>query len=88
MLYRHRRPTGDKWIARYHNHGAEGLEQGPIITPAPEVAARIVHEKLAGPKKVMDRLRAVEPDTPCQPTAPQATSSRNAWSDKGASAAT
>ena len=50
--------------------------EGPIITPTPphpnlslsKVAERIVQEKLAhpsfGPKKVMDRLRAVEPDTP------------------------
>ena len=24
MLYGISRPTGDKWIARYHNHGPEG----------------------------------------------------------------
>ena len=66
------RPTGDKWIERYGIHGAEGLcerSRRPHWHPdttAPEIAERIVETKLAhqsfGPKKVMDRLRAVEPD--------------------------
>ena len=74
MLYGISRPTGDKWIARYHNHGPEGLHDRSRRphhhpdTTAPEVAARIVQTKLAhptfGPKKVMDRLRAVQPNTP------------------------
>ena len=66
------RPTGDKWIERYRIHGAEGLcerSRRPHWHPdttAPEIAERIVETKLAhqsfGPKKVMDRLRALEPD--------------------------
>jgi transposase InsO family protein len=74
MYYGISRPTGDKWIERYHNHGLEGLydrsrrpHRHPDAT-APEVAERIVQMKLAhqsfGPKKVMDRLRALEPDNP------------------------
>ena len=74
MYYGISRPTGDKWIDRYHNHGPEGLHERSRRphhhpdTTAPEVAERIVREKLAhpsfGPKKVMDRLRAVEPEQP------------------------
>ena len=74
MYYGISRPTGDKWIERYHNHGLEGLydrsrrpHRHPDAT-APEVAERIVQMKLAhqsfGPKKVMDRLRVLEPDKP------------------------
>ena len=74
MHYGISRPTGDKWIARYHNCGPEGLydrsrrpHQHPDST-APEIVERIVEMKLAhlsfGPKKVMDRLRALQPDTP------------------------
>ena len=73
MYYGISRP-GDKWIERYHNHGLEGLydrsrrpHRHPDAT-APEVAERIVQMKLAhqsfGPKKVMDRLRVLEPDKP------------------------
>ena len=68
------RPTGDKWIARYHDLGAEGLydrsrrpHRHPETTTA-EIVERIVKMKLAhqsfGPKKVMDRLRALEPGRP------------------------
>ena len=74
MLYGISRPTGDKWIKRYHDHGPEGLQERPRRphhhpdTTAPEVVERIVEAKLAhpsfGPKKVMDRLRAQEPNTP------------------------
>ena len=74
MFYGISRPTGDKWIARYDKHGPEGLydrsrraHSQPNAT-APDIAKRIVEMKLAhqsfGPKKVMDRLRAVEPGTP------------------------
>ena len=58
-------PTGDKWIARFLSRGLEGLcehSRKPHwhpCTTAPEVA----HQSF-GPKKVMDRLRAVEPGTP------------------------
>ena len=66
------RRTGDKWIERYRMHGPEGLYErsrrphGHPHTTAAEIAERIVEMKLAhqsfGPKKVMDRLRALEPD--------------------------
>ena len=66
------RPTGDKWIDRYRTHGREGLDdlsRRPGYHPdttAPEIVERIIATKLAhqsfGPKKVMDRLRALEPD--------------------------
>ena len=66
------RPTGDKWIDRYRIHGPEGLDdlsRRPGCHPdttAPEIVERIIETKLAhqsfGPKKVMDRLRALEPD--------------------------
>ena len=68
------RPTGDKWIERYRIHGPGGLYERSRRphrhphTTAPEIAERIVEMKLAhqsfGPKKVMDRLRALEPDHP------------------------
>ena len=74
MFYGISRPTADKWIARYDKQGPEGLYDRsrrahwqPNAT-APDIANRIVEMKLAhqsfGPKKVMDRLRAVEPGTP------------------------
>ena len=74
MHYGISRPTGDKWIERYHSRGPEGLHdlsrrphRHPDTT-APEIAERIVQMKLAhqsfGPKKVMDRLRALAPDNP------------------------
>lgn len=68
------RPTGDKWIERYRIEGPEGLcerSRRPHTHPrrtAPEIAEQIVETKLAhqsfGPKKVMDRLRGLEPDRP------------------------
>lgn len=74
MHYGISRPTGDKWIARFMSRGYEGLcerSRRPHwhpYTTAPEVAQRIVNMKLAhqsfGPKKVMDRLRSLEPGTP------------------------
>ena len=74
MFYGISRPTGGKWIARFLSHGAEGLcdrSRRPhryANSTTPEMAVRIVEMKLAhhsfGPKKVMDRLRALEPDTP------------------------
>ena len=65
------RPTGDKWIYRYQQEGAEGLQERsrfphhhPNQTPV-YLAQQIVEMKLAhqswGPKKVMDRLRALQP---------------------------
>ena len=74
MVYGISRPTADKWIERYQQQGPQGLydrsrrpHQHPHTT-GPEVAERIIKMKLAhlsfGPKKVMDRLRALDPDTP------------------------
>lgn len=65
------RPTGDKWIYRYQQEGAEGLQERsrlphhhPNQTPV-YLAQQIVEMKLAhqswGPKKVMDRLRELQP---------------------------
>ena len=65
------RPTGDKWIQRYQQAGAEGLQERSCIphrhpnqTPVC-LAQEIVEMKLAhqswGPKKVMDRLRVLQP---------------------------
>ena len=66
------RPTGDKWIDRFRIDGLEGFGEysrrprGHPRRTAPEIVERIVETKLAhqsfGPKKVMDRLRALEPD--------------------------
>lgn len=66
------RPTGDKWIKRYHQQGAEGLKElsrAPKSHPnaVPEAQRMMIVEmKLAhqsfGPKKVMDRLRAEHPE--------------------------
>ena len=74
MHYGISRPTGDKWIKRYHHHGPEGLYERSRRphhhpdTTAPGIAQRIVETKLAhqsfGPKKVMDLLRALEPNHP------------------------
>ena len=66
------RPTGYKWISRFRIHGLAGLDEHsrkprghPRTTPQ-EIVERIVATKLAhqsfGPKKVMDLLRALEPD--------------------------
>ena len=65
------RVTADKWIGRYEAEGVEGLRErsrrphGHPWTTTREVEERIVETKLRhqsfGPKKVMDRLRAVEP---------------------------
>ena len=65
------RPTGDKWLARYHAQGVAGLADlsrrphtQPHQTPA-ALVARIVALKHRhpsfGPKKIRDRLRAVAP---------------------------
>src|SRR5258706_16284930 len=58
------RPTGDKWIRRYDQHGLQGLaelERAPHRHPnqtAEELRALIVQTKLRrqkwGPKKVLD----------------------------------
>jgi transposase InsO family protein len=68
------RPTGDKWIRRYEAEGVQGLadrSRAPRRRPnatAEALRQRIVETKLAhqdwGPKKVMDWLRAQEPDGP------------------------
>lgn len=65
------RPTGDKWLARYHAQGVAGLADlsrrphtQPHHTPA-ALVARIVAMKHRhpsfGPKKIRDRLRAEAP---------------------------
>ena len=65
------RPTGDKWLARYHAQGVAGLADlsrrphtQPHHTPA-ALVARIVAMKHRhpsfGPKKIRDRLRAAAP---------------------------
>jgi putative transposase len=65
------RPTGDKWIARYRQEGADGLKERsraprshPNVVPE-ALRARIIEMKLAhqsfGPKKVTDRLRERHP---------------------------
>ena len=77
------RPTGDKWIGRYAYQGVEGLAERsrapqahPNATP-PWICQRIIETKLAhqswGPKKVIDRLREVDPSTrwPADSTAGQ-----------------
>ena len=72
LYYDISRPTGDKWIERFQLHGVAGLREysrrprrHPRTTPT-EMVERIIKTKLAhqsfGPKKVMDRLRALEPD--------------------------
>ena len=62
------RPTGDKWIERYGVEGLGERSRRPHVHPnrtGEEVVERIVAMKLRHPsfrpKKVMDRLRAVEP---------------------------
>lgn len=65
------RPTGDKWINRYHRFGPDGLKElsraarhHPNAVAA-ELRERIIQYKLQhqyfGPKKVMDGLRREEP---------------------------
>ena len=66
------RPTGDKWLTRYHAQGVAGLADlsrrphtQPHQTPAALVAAiiRLKHQHPSfGPKKIRDRLRAVASD--------------------------
>lgn len=66
------RPTGDKWLARYHAQGVAGLADlarrphtQPHQTPAALVEAIIgmKHQHPSfGPKKIRDRLRAVAPE--------------------------
>ena len=66
MHYGISRPTGDKWIERYHSRGPEGLHdlsrrphRHPHTT-APEVAERIVEMKLVhqsfGRRSQIDQL--------------------------------
>jgi len=68
------RPTGDKWINRYQQSGAAGLQEQSRAphrhsnaVPA-GLAEQIVQAKLAhqdwGPKKVMDWLRREQPGVP------------------------
>ena len=68
------RPTADKWIARYTERGARGLEElaraphtHPNETPG-ELRTMIVETKLRhqtwGPKKVVDYLRRERPAWP------------------------
>ena len=70
-IYDISRPTADKWIARYQDQGAFGLEErsrAPRHCPnqtAEELRVQIVKEKLRhqrwGPKKVLDYLRREQP---------------------------
>ena len=65
------RPTGDKWIKRYQQEGAEGLKEQSrqphryANQTAASIEEQVVKMKLAhqswGPKKVMDRLRDRQP---------------------------
>jgi transposase InsO family protein len=71
-IYGISRPTGDKWIRRYDQHGLQGLaelERAPHRHPnqtAEELRALIVQTKLRrqkwGPKKVLDWLRRERPE--------------------------
>ena len=66
------RPTGDKWLARYHAHGVAGLvdlarrpHTQPHRTPDARVAAIVAmkhRHPSFGPKKIRDRLRVVAPE--------------------------
>jgi len=70
-MYEVSRPTVDKWLKRYQQCGAQGLEdlwRAPHTHPnqtADELREMIVQTKLAhqtwGPKKVLDRLRREQP---------------------------
>lgn len=65
------RPTGDKWLARYHAQGVAGLADlgrrphtQPHQTPEAVVAAIVALKQRHpsfGPKKIRDRLRAAAP---------------------------
>lgn len=71
-IYGISRPTTDKWIQRYDEHGAPGLEElgraphGHPNQTAEELRALIVQTKLQrqkwGPKKVLDWLRQHRPE--------------------------
>jgi hypothetical protein len=66
------RPTGDKWLARYHAQGVAGLvdlarrpHTQPHRTPDARVAAIVAmkhRHPSFGPKKIRDRLRVVAPE--------------------------
>ena len=70
-IYEVSRPTVDKWLKRYEQRGAQGLEdlcRAPHThsnETAEELRQMIVQTKLAhqtwGPKKVLDRLRCEHP---------------------------
>ena len=71
-IYGISRPTADKWIGRYDEHGPEGLEErrrAPHHRPnqtTEELRTLIVQTKLRrqkwGPKKVLDWLRQHRPE--------------------------
>ena len=71
-LYGISRPTGDKWLARYHAQGVAGLADmarrphtQPHQTPEAVVEAILAmkhRHPSFGPKKIRDRLRAVVPE--------------------------
>src|SRR5438309_3833877 len=71
-IYGISRPTADKWIGRYEQHGLPGLEElerAPHRHPnqtAEELRGLIVQTKLQrqkwGPKKVLDWLRQQRPE--------------------------
>ncbi len=72
QIYGISRPTADKWIGRYDEHGSEGLgdrRRAPHHHPnqtAEELRTLIVQTKLRrqkwGPKKVLDWLRQHRPE--------------------------
>ena len=72
-LYEVSRPTIYKWIARYEEYGLDGLAElsrealhHPNATPQ-EIAEKIVQMKVMyqrmGPKKIIARLRMLQPET-------------------------
>lgn len=69
------RPTVDKWVNRYHHYGMSGLqEQSRRPNHSPTAISDDIKHKLVelkcrhwtfGPKKVVDRFKAVYPHLPC-----------------------
>lgn len=65
------RPTGDKWLARYHAQGRADLSRRPHTQPhqTPDALVEAIitmkhRHPSFGPKKIRDRLRAVAPEEP------------------------
>ena len=92
------RKTGYKLIGRYEAYGEGGLldlsrapHHHPTATPT-QVAERIVEEKRArptwGPKKIVARLREIDPDVPWPSPATASGHTGPCWSGKAAQATT